>query len=196
MAFAPLVSLPALPYAQTIRGGRWYRGLCRRQWGAAGGGEGCEIAALPIDCCQSSLAGTSSKRSTRPSETFVKCGPLEEGMVKDGVNVGCLWVPGWAVAALCCGVPVVLGGMGRVPAVPGGSSWLVWLALGLAGALHPVSTVARGCLLWLLLSALGKSLWVHPAFGCTNSQAERDEWWHWGRAAAVAEGDCIFPCAF
>jgi len=150
------------------------------------------------------LAGTSPKCSARPLETFAKCqpllqicasdcmcGPLEEGMVKDGENMGCVRVPRWAVAALCCGAPVVPGGTGRVPAVPGGSSWLVWLALGLAGALHCVSAVARG---WLLLSALGKSLWVHPAFGCTDSQVDGDDWWHWGRAAPVADGLCLPLC--
>lgn len=70
-------------------------------------------------------------------------GPSEEGMVKDGDSTGCVWDPGWAVAALCCGVPVVLGISGRVPAVPGGSSWLVQLVLGLARALCCASAVAR-----------------------------------------------------
>lgn len=123
-------------------------------------------------------------------------GPLEEGMVKDGENMGCLWVSGWPVAALCCGVPVVLGGLRQGPAVPGGSSWLAQLALGLVGTLHCVCAVVRGSLLWLLLSALRKSLWVHPTFGYTNSQVDGDEQWHWERAAPVAEGDCVFPCAF
>lgn len=47
------------------------------------------------------------------------CGPLEEGRVKEGDSTGCIWDPGWAAAALCCEVHVVLGGLNRVPTVPG-----------------------------------------------------------------------------
>lgn len=131
------------------------------------------MAVLTIDCCPSLLAGASSKCSARSLETFAKCqpllrvfasncmhGPLEEGFSEGwrerGMRAGPWMGSGCSLLWGPCGAE-------RLRQGPRGA-WRILVA-GAAGiGAGTMSLLCQG------IVCLGKSLWVHPAFGGTNFQ--------------------------